>query len=62
MLTGFSNLSLIHFAGEFYGNGLSAANLDLIAAFYEKHPGYVDKTFLSVKGGFKAGTFHHDAS
>lgn len=26
-------------------------NLQLLSRFYEKYPGYVDKTFLSVKGG-----------
>lgn len=47
---GFSNPSLIWFLGEFYGQGGSAGNLDLLAAFYEKYPECADKTFLSVKG------------
>jgi pyridoxine 4-dehydrogenase len=62
MYTEFSNLSLIQFAGEFYGNGLSAANLDLLAAFYEKYPECGNKTFLSVKGGGKPGILAPDAS
>ena len=37
------------FTGEFYANDFGPANLDLVAAFYEKYPDYADKTFLSVK-------------
>jgi hypothetical protein len=37
------------FTGEFYANDFGPANLDLLAAFYEKYPDYADKTFLSVK-------------
>ncbi|OBZ71883.1 Pyridoxal reductase [Grifola frondosa] len=36
-------------SAEFYGNGFSTANLELLARFYEKYPEYADKTFLSVK-------------
>ena len=39
------------FSGEFYGQEYPEANLDLLAAFYEKYPECADKTFLSVKGG-----------
>ncbi|TEB33784.1 aldo/keto reductase [Coprinellus micaceus] len=38
-------------AGEFYGPNFGTANLEMLARFYEKYPEYVDKTFLSVKGG-----------
>ena len=37
--------------GDFYGYDRPSANLDLLAAFYEEHPEYADRTFLSVKGG-----------
>jgi pyridoxine 4-dehydrogenase len=37
--------------GEFYGQGFTTANLELIARFFEKYPAYTDRTFLSVKGG-----------
>jgi pyridoxine 4-dehydrogenase len=53
---------LIYFPGEFYGKDLSAANLDLLAAFYEDNPGYADKTFLSVKGGVNFKPLRPDAS
>jgi len=43
-------------AGEFYGHNLTTTNLEMIARFFEKYPDYVDKTFLSVKGGLKPGT------
>jgi len=49
-------------SGEFYGQGLSAANLDLLAAFYEKYPECADKTFLSVKGGVNLTTVQPDSS
>jgi len=38
-------------SGEFYATDHGPANLDLVAAFFEKYPDYADKTFLSVKGG-----------
>ena len=50
------------FSGEFYGQGFSTTNLDLLAAFYEKYPECADKTFLSVKGGINLTTRHPDAS
>jgi len=36
-------------SGEFYGVNRSAANLELVARFFDKHPGYAERTFLSVK-------------
>ncbi|KAF8552019.1 Aldo/keto reductase [Imleria badia] len=41
--------------GEFYGHNFSATNLEMIARFFEKYPEYVDKTFLSIKGGNVGG-------
>ncbi|KAM5530264.1 hypothetical protein V8D89_016074 [Ganoderma adspersum] len=38
-------------SAEFYGHGWTTGNLELLARFFEKYPGYADKTFLSVKGG-----------
>jgi len=49
-------------SGEFYANDFGPANLDLIAAFFEKHPDYADKTFLSVKGGLAEGGLAPDSS
>ncbi|KAF8524898.1 aldo/keto reductase [Hysterangium stoloniferum] len=37
-------------SGEFYGANFGPANLELLARFYKKHPEYVDKTVLCVKG------------
>ena len=34
---------------DFYGQGRTTGNLELLARFYDKYPDYVDKTFLSVK-------------
>ena len=34
---------------DFYGQGRTTGNLELLARFYDKYPQYVDKTFLSVK-------------
>lgn len=41
--------------GEFYGQGFTVANLELVARFFEKYPQYADRTFLSVKGGLVPG-------
>ncbi|KAH9990785.1 NADP-dependent oxidoreductase domain-containing protein [Russula vinacea] len=49
-------------SSEFYGQGLSTANLDLLARFFEKYPDYADRTFLSVKGGFVPGRRQADGS
>ncbi|KZT29616.1 Aldo/keto reductase [Neolentinus lepideus HHB14362 ss-1] len=38
-------------SGEFYGPNFSTANLEMLSRFFENYPDYVDKTFLSVKGG-----------
>lgn len=44
-------------SGEFYGQPEPTLNLQLLRRFYDAHPEYVDKTYLSVKGGlgFKDG-------
>ena len=39
---------------DFYGQGRTTGNLELLARFYDKYPEYVDKTFLSVKVTFTA--------
>ncbi|KAL5524941.1 hypothetical protein ACEPAF_8810 [Sanghuangporus sanghuang] len=38
-------------SGEFYGSNPREASLELLARFFEKHPNYAEKAFLSVKGG-----------
>lgn len=38
-------------SGEFYGINPPSANLELLARFFERYPGYTDKAFLSVKCG-----------
>ncbi|KAG1827020.1 NADP-dependent oxidoreductase domain-containing protein [Suillus subaureus] len=48
--------------GEFYAHDLTTTNLEMIARFFEKYPDYVDKTFLSIKGGVKPGTLVPDGS
>ncbi|KAF8467029.1 NADP-dependent oxidoreductase domain-containing protein [Russula ochroleuca] len=49
-------------SSEFYGQGLTTANLELLARFFEKYPDYADRTFLSVKGGFVPGRRQADGS
>ena len=49
-------------SAEFYGQGLTTANLDLLARFFEKYPGYAGRTFLSVKGGIVPGRLEADGS
>jgi pyridoxine 4-dehydrogenase len=49
-------------SGEFYGQGLTVANLELVARFFEKYPEYADRTFLSVKGGSVPGQLSSDGS
>ncbi|KAI9456301.1 aldo/keto reductase [Russula earlei] len=49
-------------SGEFYGQGLTTANLELVARFFEKHPEYAERTFLSVKGGLRPGQIVTDGS
>jgi len=48
--------------GEFYGQGLSTANLELVARFFERYPEYIGRTFLSVKGGLAPGQMTADGS
>jgi pyridoxine 4-dehydrogenase len=47
---------------ELYGPGLSVANLELVARFFEKYPEYADRSFLSVKGGLVPGGIKVDGS
>lgn len=49
-------------SGEFYGQNLSAANLELLARFYKKYPEYAEKTVLCVKGGMSTELGRCDAS
>ncbi|KAI0251558.1 aldo/keto reductase [Lactifluus subvellereus] len=49
-------------SGEFYGQGETAANLELVARFFEKYPSYADRAFLSVKGGHKLHSLQPDGS
>jgi len=41
---------------------LTTANLELLARFFDKYPGYADRTFLSVKGGAIPGMLQPDGS
>ena len=41
---------------------MTTANLDLVARFFKKYPGYADRTFLSVKGGMLPGKLVSDGS
>ena len=41
---------------------MTTANLDLLARFFDKYPGYADRTFLSVKGGQLPGKLVADGS
>jgi len=41
---------------------LTTANLELLARFFERYPGYADRTFLSVKGGALPGVLVPDGS
>jgi pyridoxine 4-dehydrogenase len=43
------HLAHIPRTGEFYGINPPSANLELLARFFERYPGYADKAFLSVK-------------
>ena len=49
-------------SGEFYGQGCTVANLELVARFFDKYPGYADRAFLSVKGGCVPGKLDVDGS
>ncbi|CCM02342.1 uncharacterized protein FIBRA_04436 [Fibroporia radiculosa] len=49
-------------SGEFYGPEFSTGNLELVARFFDKYPEYVDRTFISVKGGLKARALEPDSS
>jgi len=57
------SLELTHVAlGEFYGQELGTANLELVARFFEKYPEYAERAFLSVKGGMAPGQLAVDGS
>ncbi|VDB82814.1 unnamed protein product [Peniophora sp. CBMAI 1063] len=49
-------------SAQFYAADLGTGNLELLARFFEKYPGYADKVFLSVKGGAKPNTLDFDPS
>ncbi|KAI0041502.1 aldo/keto reductase [Auriscalpium vulgare] len=49
-------------SGEFYAQDRSTLNLELVARFFEKYPSYVDKAFLSVKGGINVQQLVPDSS
>ncbi|KZV73108.1 aldo/keto reductase [Peniophora sp. CONT] len=49
-------------SSQFYAQDFSTANLELLARFFDKHPGYADKVFLSVKGGTKPNSVVFDDS
>jgi len=57
-----SGAKMVLNSGEFYAHDHSAANLELIADFFDKHPDYAKKTFLSVKGGMKYMELEPDSS
>ena len=40
---------------EFYGPSFDTANLELLARFFDKYPDFVDRAFLSFKGGSAPG-------
>ncbi|KAK4053415.1 hypothetical protein OIV83_001580 [Microbotryomycetes sp. JL201] len=49
--------------GEFYGvKPNQTGNLQLLQRFFEKHPDYADKCFVSVKGGVNLETLAPDSS
>ena len=52
----------VTFPGEYYGQGLTTANLELIARFFERYPEYTERAFLSVKGGAVPGKLAIDGS
>ncbi|KAI0690056.1 aldo/keto reductase [Cytidiella melzeri] len=49
-------------SGEFYAQDFGTLNLEMLSRFFEQNPDYVDKIFLSVKGGFKLKSFEIDHS
>lgn len=50
------------YLAEFYAQDLGPRNLELLARFFDAHPGYADKVFLSVKGGTRPGELVFDSS
>ncbi|KAI0780798.1 aldo/keto reductase [Trametes elegans] len=57
-----SGVKMLLNSAEFYDPNLGTGNLELLSRFYEKYPEYVDRTFLSVKGGLGEGTLEPDSS
>ena len=58
-----ASLTRVHItSAEFYGQGLTTANLELVARFFKTYPGYTDRTFISVKGGLLPGSLVPDGS
>ena len=57
-----AGVKMLVVTGQFYGQGASPANLELLARFFDKYPGYVDRVFLSVKGGTKPNTLEYDST
>ncbi|KIP02541.1 hypothetical protein PHLGIDRAFT_291020 [Phlebiopsis gigantea 11061_1 CR5-6] len=47
---------------EFFSLAYDTANLELLARFFEKYPGYADRVFLAVHGGSQLGSLKIDAS
>ncbi|KAI0637674.1 aldo/keto reductase [Trametes polyzona] len=39
-------------SAQFYGNGWTTHNLEMLSRFFEKYPEYAERTFLMVKGGY----------
>ncbi|KZV73075.1 aldo/keto reductase [Peniophora sp. CONT] len=49
-------------SSQFYAPDFGTANLELLARFFDKYPGYADRVFLSVKGGTRPNSIIPDAS
>ncbi|KAF5373009.1 hypothetical protein D9758_001488 [Tetrapyrgos nigripes] len=47
---------------DFYGSAWSTGNLEMLSRFFAKYPDYVDRVFVSVKGGMVAATRSPDGS
>jgi pyridoxine 4-dehydrogenase len=47
---------------DFYDPNRGPGNLEMLSRFFAEYPDYVDKIFVSVKGGFSAANFGIDCS